>query len=223
MNLRVQAVRIIDRYKTWPYVTMISMWCYSRALANQHIVYNIHAQNPNGVDIGWNLAVPLVCFSITSFLSILTGWGLWAWGVPVGILSSFASLHSGFFGTFTPLEMTSCSILDLDQITTLVATIVILILQYTNEIPVFHRTWRSVRVKIFGSLGRLHRKAASPMAVTIIAITAAIAVSSNSFAELFRSLRLVAGKTIRPRLQKDYSRIEWNCVSEGPEIGVTWN
>jgi hypothetical protein len=136
---------------------MVSIWLWSRALANQHTVYNIHAQNPKGVTIGWDpvlasawwkTGVPFLCLGLTSTLSVLTGWGLWSWGVPVGILSSFAALHSGFFGTFTPFKLTSCSILDLDQITTLVVTIVVLFLQYTSEM------WKSVGRRVLGMLRR---------------------------------------------------------------------
>lgn len=141
MNIR-RLSRTIERYKIWPCVAMVSMWGYSRALANQHTVYNIHAQNPKGVDAEWGpvlpsqywkLAVPLACFGLTCALSGVTGWGLKAWGVPMGILSSFATLHSGFFGTFTPLKLTTCSMLDLDQITALIVTIVGLVVQYVYQ------------------------------------------------------------------------------------------
>lgn len=164
-----QAVAAIERYKIWPCVAMVSIWVWCRALGNQHAVYNIHAQNPIGVGIGWNpvlsspywkLAAPLICFSFTSCLTILTGWGLWSWGVPVGILSSFATLHSGFFGTFTPLKLTSCSLLDLDQITALTMTVVFLVLQYTAKIPTDARIWRIVRDKAFHLLGRAQHRPA---------------------------------------------------------------
>lgn len=127
----------------WPCVAMVSIWLWSRALANQHAVYNIHAQNPKGVNIGWDpvlssrywkLGVPVICFALTSTFSSMMRWGLWSWGVPMGILSSFATLHSGFFGTFTPLKLTSCSILDLDQVAALVITIIALFFQYTSKI-----------------------------------------------------------------------------------------
>jgi len=130
---------------------MVSMWGYSRALANQHTVYNIHAQNPKGVDVEWGpvlsspywkLAVPLFCFGLTCTLSGLTRWGLKAWGVPMGILSSFATLHSGFFGTFTPLKLTTCSMLDFDQITTLIVTIVVLVVQYTGAVGI---VWKRIK------------------------------------------------------------------------------
>ena len=155
MNLRrrAKAVRTIERYKIWPCAAMVSMWGYSRALANQHIVYNIHAQNPKGVDVEWGpvlssqywkLGVPLVCFGLTCTLSVLTRWGLKAWGLPMGILSSFAALHSGFFGTFTPLKLTTCSMLDFDQITSLVLTIVVLVVQYTTEPGAVDKMWERV-------------------------------------------------------------------------------
>jgi hypothetical protein len=126
----------------WPCVAMVSIWLWSRALANQHTVYNIQAQNPKGVDIGWDpvlaspfwkLAVPVICFVLTSTFSVMMRWGVWSWGVPMGMLCSFATLHSGFFGTFTPLKLTSCSILDLDQVAPLVTTIVALFFQYTSK------------------------------------------------------------------------------------------
>jgi hypothetical protein len=174
MNLRIgaQAVRTIDRYKIWPCVAMVSMWGYSRALANQHTVYNIHAQNPKGVDVEWGpvlssqywkLAVPLVCFGLTCTLSGLTRWGLKAWGVPMGILSSFATLHSGFFGTFTPLKLTTCSMLDFDQITPLVVTIVVLVVQYTGAVG---KMWERIRNRTKTTSGAAEAKAQTVPDVT---------------------------------------------------------
>lgn len=150
-----KAAAAIKKYKMWPCVAMVSIWVCSRALANGHIVYNVHAQNPRGITIGWDpilysfwwkTAVPFLCFGLTSTLSALTGWGLWPWGVPMGILTSFATLHSGFFGTFTPLKLTSCSIMDLDQITTLAVTLVALFIQYTSEM------WKRVGRNVFKRL-----------------------------------------------------------------------
>jgi hypothetical protein len=162
MDSRIQAkataaIEKYKKYKMWPCVAMVSIWLWSRALANQHVVYNIHAQNPKGVTVGWDpvlswpywkLAVPVLCLSLTSTFSFLTGWGLWSWGVPVGILTSFAALHSGFFGTFTPLKLTSCSVLDLDQIAALVITIVALFFQYTGEM------WKRLGSRILTILRR---------------------------------------------------------------------
>jgi hypothetical protein len=140
---------------------MVSIWLWSRALANEHAVYNIHAQNPKGVTIGWDpvlsspywkLVVPVLCMGFTSTWSSLTGWSLWSWGVPMGILSSFAALHSGFFGTFTLLKLTSCNILDLDQIAVLVATTVVLAFQYTNGILTVYERWKYLSNGLFAQL-----------------------------------------------------------------------
>jgi hypothetical protein len=60
----------------------------------------------------------------------------------MGILSSFATLHSGFFGTFTHLKLTACSMLEFDQITPLVVTIVVLVVQYTGAVG---KMWERIR------------------------------------------------------------------------------
>ena len=122
---------------------MVSVWVWCRALSNGHTVYNIHAQNPHGVTISWKplLAwywkpvLAVLCFGLSSLVSLLTSWEWWSWSLPVGILSSFSILHSGLFGTFTPLKLTSVEISAEDQLAALLTTVLFLVLQYGRKVP----------------------------------------------------------------------------------------
>ena len=126
---------------------MVTIWVWCRALSNGHVVYNIHAQNPVGVTISWKPVLEpywkpvlaLLCFFLSSLVSVLTNWEWWSWSLPVGILSSFAILHSGLFGTFTPLKLTSVRILEEDQMAALLTTVLFLIVQYGRKVPIVRK------------------------------------------------------------------------------------
>jgi len=126
---------------------MVSIWMWCRALANGHIVYNIHAQNPDGVTISrkpllashWKPVLVMLCFGLSSLVNFLTSWGWWSWSLPVGILSSFGIMHSGLFGTFTPLKLTTIKITEEGQMSAIISTVLILIIQYGRAIPIVKR------------------------------------------------------------------------------------
>ena len=142
-RLHSHAAAAIAEYKIYPCIAMVSIWVWCRALSNGHTVYNIHAQNPLGVTISWKPVLQwywkpvlaMICFGLSSLMSILTGWGWWSWSLPVGILSSFSILHSGLFGTFTPLRLTSIRIEEEDQLAALMTTALFLVVQYGRSIP----------------------------------------------------------------------------------------
>lgn len=143
-SFHAQAAAAIAEYKIYPCIAMFGIWVWCRALSNGHLVYNIHAQNPDGVTIRWKPLLawywkPIVviqCFVLTSLVDYLTKWGWWSWSLPVGILSSFAAMHSGLFGTYTPLKLTSIKITETDQISAIISTVLFLIIQYGRTIPV---------------------------------------------------------------------------------------
>jgi len=132
---------------------MVSIWVWCRALGNGHPVYNIHAQNPDGVTIYWKSClpwywkplVPLVCFALTAVADHLTNWAWQSWGLPVGILLSFAVLHSGIFGTSTPLKLTTAKITDTDQITAILSATLVLFIQYGRNIPAVNESLRKMK------------------------------------------------------------------------------
>ena len=126
---------------------MVSIWVWCRALSNGHKVYDIRAQNPHGVTISWKPILAwywkpvmvILCFSLSSLMSVVTNWGWWSWSLPVGILSSFGILHSGLFGTFGPLKLTAIHITDEDQMAALICTMLVLVIQYGRQIPVLKK------------------------------------------------------------------------------------
>ena len=142
IRLPSHAAAAIAQYKIYPCIAMVSIWVWCRALSNGHDVYNIHAQNPHGVTISWKPVIPwhwkpvlaALCFGLSSLVSMVTTWGWWSWSLPVGILSSFSILHSGLFGTFTPLKLTSIHISDMDQSATLITTVLFMIWQYGRDL-----------------------------------------------------------------------------------------
>ena len=126
---------------------MVSIWVWCRALSNGHAVYNLKAQGVKGYSISWPpllapywkaILVP-TCFSLTTLVSTLMQEPWWSWGLPVGILSSFAILHSGLFGTYAPLKLTAIGFTELDQITAFVTTVVFLIIQYGRQFAISRR------------------------------------------------------------------------------------
>ncbi len=151
-RLPSHAAAAIAEYKIYPCIAMVSIWVWCRALSNGHRVYNIHAQNPRGVIIGWKPVLAwywkpvlaALCFGLSSLVSVVTSWGWWSWSLPVGILSSFSILHSGLFGTFTPLKLTSVRISEMDQLAALIMTTVFLTLQYGRNIPLVKKGGRAL-------------------------------------------------------------------------------
>ncbi len=77
----------------------------------------------------------MLCFGLSSMISVVTSWEWWSWSLPVGILSSFGILHSGLFGTFTPLKLTSVRINEDDQMVALISTVLVLVVQYGRKVP----------------------------------------------------------------------------------------
>jgi hypothetical protein len=63
-------------------------------------------------------------------------------------------------------------------------------------------------------------RASSRMTISLAAITDTITSSSSLINGLYQSLKPVTSKILRPRLQKDHSRIEWTCVSQDRKIFV---
>ncbi|KAF2729774.1 hypothetical protein EJ04DRAFT_580379 [Polyplosphaeria fusca] len=161
-SFRAQAIAAIEEYKIYPCLGMVRVWVWIRALANGHTVYNVKAQNPQGVHIGWQplLAdywkpvVASLCLVLAHFVSVLTGWGWWSWGLPVGILSLFAAMHSGLFGTSTPLRSTSLQITETDQLSALVSTMLVLVVQYGRAIPVVRKGLQKMRDWLSAELHR---------------------------------------------------------------------
>lgn len=121
---------------------MVSVWLCCRALANGHEVYIIPTQNPDIATYQWNpllpswckVIVPILAFGITAGINILAKWKWWDWGLPAGILSSFAALHSGLFGTYGLLKLTTIEITESDQVLTLISAFLLLLVQYGREI-----------------------------------------------------------------------------------------
>jgi hypothetical protein len=116
---------------------MLAVWGSARCLANGHKTYNVAVQSVEGVDFSWQPPLdkkwkPLLAFGGFAVPVLLTvfHWELQNFGLPVGILSAFAMLHSGLFGTWTPLRLTCYSLSDLDQAGCLVATVLVLVYQY---------------------------------------------------------------------------------------------
>lgn len=126
---------------------MLGIWGYCRALSNGHDVYDSRAQQPHMpadaiswdplLPWYWKLILPAICFAVTSILPFLISpwvkprWEWWSWSMPTGILSSFAILHSGLFGTLGALKLTTASkITDIDQLAALIGAVVFIIAQY---------------------------------------------------------------------------------------------
>jgi hypothetical protein len=87
----------------------------------------------------------MICFALTSLVDYLTNWGWWSWSLPVGILSSFAAMHSGFFGTYTPLKLTTIKITENDQMSAIISTVLILLVQYGRKIPVVKKGFQKLK------------------------------------------------------------------------------
>lgn len=140
---------------------MLSIWGACRALSNGHDVYNIKAQQrfvpPDSISwapllpMYWKIILPIVCFAMSSifpflvkpFINDLWEWG--SWSVPVGILSSFAVLHSGLFGTLGLFRLTGAAkITDTDQLASLVSSVSFLVAQYGTQ---YYRRWQGQRLK----------------------------------------------------------------------------
>lgn len=116
---------------------MLAIWGMARCLANGHTTYNVAVQHLEGVDFWWHPLLakewkPVVVGVALTVPSLLTGWW-WevkTFGLPVGILFAFAMLHSGLFGTSTPLRLSCTKLSDLDQVSCLVVGVVVLVYQY---------------------------------------------------------------------------------------------
>jgi hypothetical protein len=129
---------------------MFELWC--RALSNGHKVYNPAVQLadsrylsgtwPKGLSPPWKPLlpwqckpfVPFVTFAVVHVIVLITHWDQWSWGLPAGIFSSFAVMHSGIWGTPTPLRLSKVKITDLDQLPYLVAAIVFITWQYGRNL-----------------------------------------------------------------------------------------
>jgi hypothetical protein len=62
-------------------------------------------------------------------------------------------------------------------------------------------------------------RAPTRITASYIAATDLVVFSLSPMGDLYHFLRPIASKAFRPRLQKEYSRIEWTCVSEGLRFG----
>lgn len=159
IRLRARTAAAIVEYKIYPCVIMASIWLWSRALSNGHPVYVIYAQVPKGIILHWptlaprmwKLIVPIFCLLSTTAVHHCLGWGWWGWSLPMGILLSFATLHSGIFGTSTPMKMTTVKLKETDQVAPLVFTSFLLCAQYGRKVPWLRRpcsaAWRWVKSK----------------------------------------------------------------------------
>ncbi|KAF7539691.1 hypothetical protein G7054_g1974 [Neopestalotiopsis clavispora] len=147
-SLSSQIAASVLKYTLWPCVIMVSIWVWCRALSNGHNVYIIPAQNPESPMFQWEPLLPSWCklilailsFVLTAIINRLMNWDWWGWGLPAGILSSFAALHSGLFGTYAPLKLTTGNITESDQIFALVSTLLLLFVQYGRESALVIRT-----------------------------------------------------------------------------------
>ncbi|KAF2998675.1 hypothetical protein E8E14_001503 [Neopestalotiopsis sp. 37M] len=136
-----QVVHSFSEYKLYPCVAMVGIWAWCRALSNGHDVYSTPAQNSESPMFQWEPILPWWCkpiapillFGITAVINRLKDWDWWAWGLPAGVHLSFAALHSGLFGAFAPLKLTTINIMEFDQIAPLVTVVGVLLVQYGRE------------------------------------------------------------------------------------------
>lgn len=130
-----------EPYVFWVPIIMLFAWGIGRALEHDKHVYIAPRYVNDAENLQWR-GVPYEYRPLSLAVGVLLGFfsvpGTWrdrlAEGFPCTVWSSFFLLHSGLFGTLTPLRLTGNSLTDRDQWFPLVLSIVAVVWQYWGDI-----------------------------------------------------------------------------------------